>query len=126
MFKAFRHRLPIAASPFHCRLKNRCEVAGRAVDDLQDLGHSRFARQCLTQLLAQSPVFDLGIGKIFERRLQPSPLMGLPLTDGEGKPFALLPQLRALDAGRVGDWPARTSRVGLSAATHLMTLLPAV
>ena len=32
-------------------------------------------------------------------------LTNLPLTDGEGRPFALLPQLRTLDAGRVGDWP---------------------
>jgi hypothetical protein len=32
-------------------------------------------------------------------------LTNLPLTDGEGHPFALLPQLRTLDAGRVGDWP---------------------
>jgi len=32
-------------------------------------------------------------------------LTNLPLTDGEGNPFALLPQLRTLEAGRVGDWP---------------------
>jgi hypothetical protein len=32
-------------------------------------------------------------------------LTNLPLTDGEGNPWALLPQLRTLDAGRVGDWP---------------------
>jgi Transposase DDE domain len=32
-------------------------------------------------------------------------LTNLPLTDGEGTPFALLPQLRTLDAGRLGDWP---------------------
>jgi len=32
-------------------------------------------------------------------------LTNLPLTDGDGNPFALLPQLRTLDAGRVGDWP---------------------
>jgi hypothetical protein len=32
-------------------------------------------------------------------------LTNLPLTDGEGNPFALLPRLRALNAGRVGDWP---------------------
>lgn len=32
-------------------------------------------------------------------------LTNLPLTDREGRPFALLPQLRTLNAGRVGDWP---------------------
>ena len=32
-------------------------------------------------------------------------LINLPLTDREGQPFAMLPQLRTLDAGRVGDWP---------------------
>jgi hypothetical protein len=32
-------------------------------------------------------------------------LTNLPLTDGERNPWALLPQLRTLDVGRVGDWP---------------------
>lgn len=32
-------------------------------------------------------------------------LTNLPLTDGEGQPFALLPHLRTLQAGQPGDWP---------------------
>jgi hypothetical protein len=32
-------------------------------------------------------------------------LTNLPLSDAEGNPFALLAQLRTLEAGRVGDWP---------------------
>jgi len=32
-------------------------------------------------------------------------LTNLPLTDGDGNQLALLPRLRTLDAGRVGDWP---------------------
>jgi DDE family transposase len=32
-------------------------------------------------------------------------LTNLPLSDGEGRPFALLPQLRTLSADRMGDWP---------------------
>jgi hypothetical protein len=32
-------------------------------------------------------------------------LTNLPLSDGEGQPFALLPHLRTLEAGRAGDWP---------------------
>jgi hypothetical protein len=32
-------------------------------------------------------------------------LTNLPLSDREGHPFALLSQLRTLNAGQVGDWP---------------------
>ena len=36
-------------------------------------------------------------------------LTNLPLRDGAGQPFALLPHLRTLSADRVGDWPVAVS-----------------
>ena len=46
-------------------------------------------------------------------------LTNLPLTDGQGQPFAWLPHLRTLDAGRVGDWPVavREDKKGLPPIT---------
>src|ERR1700730_8827387 len=42
-------------------------------------------------------------------------LTNLPLSDGAGQPFALLPHLRTLSADRVGDWPVtvREDKKGL-------------
>jgi hypothetical protein len=42
-------------------------------------------------------------------------LTNLPLSDGEGQPFALLPELRSLSADRIGDWPVavREDKTGL-------------
>jgi hypothetical protein len=36
--------------PFEHRIEHRGEVAGRTVDDLQNLGHGRLSRQCLIKL----------------------------------------------------------------------------